>query len=742
MATNPVAVPDLTPDGEAMSNDELASLLKSHESMAVGYYADEIADEQALSLDAYYGRPYGDEQPGRSQVVDRTVAITTDNAVAALMRPFVSADEAVEFQPRKAEDEEQAKQATEYVNYVFQVDNDGFLLLHNWFKAALIEKLGIVKVWWEDSESKTVQRMEGLDGQQVEMLKAQQGDEYKITGGPWKDPEDNPETQGLFALEITKTLKDGRIRIVTVPSEEFLISPFARDLKSAEYLAHKPTDITRSDLIDMGLDREVVDGLPAAKSDVTFSSRSTARYQDENGIGSRSALGYGNDKSRDLIDVRDEYPLVDFNGDGIAERRRIIRCNNEILFNEEVDDSPFATLCPVPMPHKVYGLCPADQVRDVQRIATVVSRQMLDNLYLANNAKTEVPEGAATSDGSTYDDLMDPTPGGIVRTRAPGMLNPLVVPFVADKSFPMLEYFQNEQEACTGIKRTGQGIDTDTLKKSGQMTATEVNEIVSGQNMRVEVIARIFAETGVKRLFKLMLKLLIDHQPRERMIRLRGKWVEIDPRSWNAEMDLSVTVGLGVGTKAEQDAKATGLLQTLEALAATPYGQMVTPENAYNAVKKKIIALGFKDVENYITDPATIQQQPQQPPPPDPKMLEAQAKAQVAQQQLQIEQQKAGGQLQISAQESQFKTQLQAEQAAAQAQIAEQQLHAQTGLREQEIQLNHAHALHTANLSHELDKHKASLAAQVQMESNKAKIAATPANEGISKDRPGGALNK
>jgi hypothetical protein len=699
----------------AMSDDELASLLAAHETQAVGYYTSEIADEQAQSLDYYYGRPFGDEQAGRSQVVDRTVQIVVDNAVAALLKPFVS-DDAVAFEPRGPEDEESAKQATEYVNYVFSVDNGGILLLHNWFKAALLEKLGIVKTWWEDSEETRVERLEGLDGAQVELVMGG-GDDYDVIGGPYKDE------GGLFAIDVSRKIKDGCVKIITVPSEEFLISPYSRDIETAEYVAHKPSNMTRSDLIDMGMDKVVVDGLPAASADTEFESRSQSRWEDESFTSGRSGQGVGNDASRDRIAVLDEYVLVDFDGDGIAERRRIIRVDNEILFNEEVDDNPFALICPVPMPHKVYGQSLADQTRDLQRISSVLWRQTLDNIYLSNNPKIEVPVAAATADGATYDDLMDPAPGGIIRTQQGGLLNPIVVPFVADKSFPMLEYIDQQQEARTGISRAGQGLDPNALRGSGQMTATQVAQITEGKNARTELIARIFAETGVKRLFRLILRMLIKYQPRARMIRLRNQWVQIDPRGWNADMDLAVTVGLGVGSKAEQIGRADSVLETMAMVGQSPFAQMIGPEQAYHAVGRKLAATGIKDVENYLVDPKNAGPQPEKP---DPEMAKVMAEQQLAQAKMEFEQQMGAMKLQMQQQEGALKIQLAREQAEAEAQLARDKAQFEAQLAEQ-------------RMAQELELAERRMAMEESLTERKASIAEKQA---LSKNRPGGDLDK
>lgn len=717
---------DTSAGSGAMSDSELFAALSAHEYQAVGYYTSEIAIEQAQAIDAYYGRPYGDERAGRSKVVDHTVAIAVDNAVAAIIKPFVSADDAVVFEPKGPEDEEQAEQATEYTNYVFNVDNSGFLLLHNWFKAALLEKLGVVKVWWEDSEAKHTERMEGLDAAQVELVmsEAEAGD-YEIVGGPYQDDD------GLFAIDVEREVRDGRVKIITVPSEEFLISPYARDIESAEYVAHRPKNVTRSDLLDMGFDYEVVKGLSATSSGTFYDPRTMSRLQDENyaAVRGNQSQGAGNDPSRDIIALIDEYVLIDYDGDGIAERRRVIRVADEILLNEQVEECPFAVLCPVPMPHKVYGLSIADQTRDLQRISTALWRQTLDNLYLANNPKIEVPANAITSDGATFDDLENPEPGGIVRTAAPGMINPIAVPFIADKSFPMLEYIEQQQEARTGIGRSGQGLDTNALRKSGQMTATEAADMIAGKNSRAEMIARIFAETGVKRLFRLILKLLVRHQPRARMIRLRNKWVEIDPRGWNAEMDMSITVGLGVGSQMERIAQADAVIEKMAAVVQSPFGQLVGPEEAYHAIKRYLNAAGIKDVEQYLKDPTTM---PPEEPAPDPEMVKVQAEQQQAQAKLQLEAQKAEADIQVAQEKNAATIEAQREKAALDMQLARDKAQAEYELAVEKMRMEFELAREKMQMEAEIARETARLNANAKAASDDADISSYRAGGDLS----------
>lgn len=631
--------------GDAMDDHELTSLLAAHENSAVGYYNSEIASEQARALDYYYGRPIGGERDGRSSVVERTVAITVDNALAALLRPFVSSDDVVSFEPRGQEDIETAEQATEYVNYVFQVDNPGFLILHNWFKDALLQKIGIVKYWWEDQSRDSVQEMVvdalGLD-------EARSSPDYA-------GEQDNGD--GTYIVSMQTRQEDGRVKIENVPPEEFLVSPFARSLKDAAYAAHRPGNVVRSDLIGMGFDPKVVEALPAFAPGMNDESRSQARYRDEEWSSQGRPLMAVNDPSLDQIGILDEFVRVDYDGDGFAELRRVIRVDDTILYNEPVDEAMFAILCPIPMPHKIYGLSLADQVMDVQRIQTVIWRQMLDNAYLSNNPRPVIPDTAVND--STYEDLMSEELGAAIRVKQPGQLDTFAVPFIADQLFPMLQFAESQGESRTGIRRGGQGLDRNALSTSTQMTATQAAQIEAKENERVEMIARIFAETGVTSLFAGILKLLSKYQPKERMIRLRNKYVEVDPRGW-PEMDVRVSVGLGMGNRFDQIAQANAVLETMEGLGGTPYASLVDASKVYAAVKRKFQAAGIKNVDDFIVDPAEMPEQEQQP---SPEVMRAQAE-------MQLERDKADAQATLAQQQQAFEFRLAEQRMAAEMELA------------------------------------------------------------------------
>ena len=703
MATAPAPEPeDMSPGGKAMSDDELAALLAEHETRAIGYFESEIAADQADAIDRYYRRPYGDEREGRSRVVDATVAITVDNALAAILKPFVSSDETVIFEPRQPEDVEQAEQATEYVNYVLHSDNNGFLILHDWFKDALLSKVGVVKAYWEDYSRDRPVRLENMDATELQMIAAQE----RVLDGPF-----GPDENGLYTIDVLRHYADGKICIENVPPEEYRVSPLARPGRTPPYEAHI-TRKSKSELIEMGFDRDVVMSLSKSSNTGLDDSRAIARYEDEEWSTTRQDA-VGTD-ANDLVDFNDEFAQVDYDGDGVSELRRVMRSGNVILYNEEVDYSLFARLCPAPMPHKIYGLSLADQVKDEQRIATVLWRQTLDNLYLSNNPRPVVPKAAERDDGSTINDLLDEAPGALIRV-ATGELGDFAVQFVADKAFPMLSYVEQQAQSRTGIMKSGQGMDPQAIDTAGQISATQAAIMEDGRNSRAEMIARIFAETGVKDLFRLILKLLVEHQPRSRIIRLRNKFVEMDPRSWNSEMDLSISVGMGVGNKSEQLASAQMVLQTMEIVGSTPYASLIDSEKVYNALRRLFNAAGIKNVTDFLNEPQRDEQGNlvQPPQPPDPKLQAMLMQVQVKQQAIEAQQQADAAKLQQAMAQHATEAQLEAMRQQQEASLAVRQQNLQAFIDQQQMLLD-AH------------KHAASLDNQQR----------------IAKMRPGGKLDK
>ena len=710
------AAPEVLPD------EELAAMLDTLHRQAVGYLTSEVAAEQETALNYYYGRPFGDEQDGRSKVVDLTVAEVVDNAKASILKPFLSSDQVVQFHPRGPEDDPAAQQATELVNYMFFSENDGVKVIHDALHDGLLQKIGVAKVWWEDTSRQVPEEVTG-DAMTMEAIAAD------VVEGPFETDE-----PGVFMAVVQKPYADGCIKIENVPPEEFRISPYARNLTDAPYLGHT-TLKSRSALLAMGFDRDTVDNIGTATPDPFDDTRKLARYADEDEGGLTSARE--SDKSQELVEVHHEFVLLDYDNDGISERREIIRAGNTILFNEVTDDHPFVCWCSVPMPHKVYGRSYADLSMDMQRIRSVLNRQMLDNLYLSNNPRPELPITAERSDGTTLEDLDNMVPGAVIRTNQPGQLGTFGVAFVADKAFPMLEYTERQIMARTGVALVGQGLDPETLKR--ERTATEASIEDEGRNTRLEMVARFFADDFVKPLMRKMLRLVVKYQPRAKAIRLRGEWVQVDPRSWNADMDCTISVGLGVNNKRESLAAAQLALQTMERLAASPFAPLLlSPKGVYEAMKKLFEAAGFRNVDAYLQEPtderiaAAGQNQP-----PDPDAMKAQAELQMKQAEMQAKQQEAAMKLQLAEREAGAKLELERARAEQEAALAEAKAQREYELAIAKMQAEQQLAREKMQMEAELAREAARLNAAARVES--AKVGGDTA---LPSNRPGGALDE
>lgn len=603
-----------------MREDELKAIVAAEIADAVAFAGGRLAEERRRALDYYLGEPFGNEQEGRSQVVSTDVADTVEWILPSLLRIFTAGEEVVRFEPTGPEDEEVARQATEYVNWIFQRDNPGFLIFYTLFKDALLQKCGIAKLWWDEGETAERETYLGKTFEELQLLLSDP-DVEPIEHSAYEDTvvvagADGLPTETVAMLHdvtVKRRRRRGRVRIEPVPPEEFLISRRARSLDDAAFVAHRVRR-TVSELVAAGHDRALVERLSGAdEPDLTLEAQSRRRLEEEAGPGSAAEI----DRSRRELWVTECYITADWDGDGIAERRKVTVAGDghEILENEPFDGVPFVAVTPILMPHCFYGLSIADLVMDLQLIKSTVLRQILDNLYLSNNGRHVV------SDQVNLDDMMTSRPGGIVRlksgaTPGQGHVMPLETPLVAAAAFPVLEYLDGVREGRTGVTRYTQGLDADTLNK----TATGISQIMAAAQARIELIARVFAETGVTDLFRKILRLVGRHQHGPRIIRLRNQWVPMDPRSWNSEMDVSVSVGLGTGNRDQMLGHLNAILgiqaQAIQQQGGVD-GPLVTLGNVYNTLAKIVENAGLKPADAFFTRP---DERPAPPPLPQPAM--------------------------------------------------------------------------------------------------------------------------
>jgi len=663
-----------------MDQLKLRNLIDTEIDNAIGYLETETTEDRRKALDYYLRRPYGNEIEGRSQIVTGEVAEVIDGALPQLVRVFTASDDIVRFEPKGPGDEAGAKQATEYVNWVFYRDNEGFLVLHNWFKDALLQKTGVVKAYWDTKIQVTKEEYQNLTDDELVLLLSdgtreivEQDTIEEVVG---TDPMGMPIVMRAHNVKVSKKTTAGNVVVENVPPEEFLISKRARNIEDAPFVAHRKLT-TRSELVAMGFDPEIVSTIPSS-TDLEFSPERTSRFDQSEQPDDQSM-----DSTMEEVEVFECYVRADMDNDGIAELRRVVYAGNEILSDEETDYIPFHAVCPIPIPHKFYGSSLADRAMDIQLQKSTITRQMLDNLYLTNNARMGAVEGQVN-----IDDLLSVAPGGIVRMKNPNAVVPLNVQPVANQAFPMLEYLDAVQSKRTGVSDAQQGLNPDILQN---VTAAAIAATVSAAGGKIELVARIFAETGVKSLFKGILHLVTKYQDKPRIIRLRGKYEQIDPRTWSNQYDLSISVGLGTGNKQEQMAMLQMVMAKQEQILQNygPANPLVSVGQYRTTMAKFIEAAGFKDVAEFFKEiPPEVDQQLSNPPPQE-QQVDPTVQAMIAQSQAQIQiaQQKAMADVEADRQKALADIQLAREKAAAEIQLAREKAAAQLELKKAEFEV-------------------------------------------------------
>jgi len=600
-----------------LSDEEILNKCQLEIDNAIGYLETETVAQRAEAMEYYLRKPYGNEVDGRSAVVTGEVAEAVDGALPQLIRVFTSNEDAVQFEPVRDGDEPLAEQASDMANWVFYKDNDGFLILHNWFKDALLQKVGIVKAYWSEKKDITKEKYKGLTDDELTMLLmdgefevvAQQTDTtIGMDGIPYS----------THNITIQRTDDNSRVVIENVPPEEFLISKDARTIADSPFVAHRRM-VDRGDLVAMGFSKEVVERIPAGDR-LEYSPERLARYDRDE----LPDYAITND-----VEVFECYIKIDTDGDGIPEMRKVMFAGNEILSNEECDYVPFHSLCPIPIPHLFFGQSLADRTMDIQIEKSTILRQMLDNLYLTNNYRVGAVEGQVN-----LDDLLTSTAGGVVRMKNPNAIVPLTVQSTAGQSFPMMEYLDASMAKRTGVSDMQQGLDPNVLQN---VSATAVAAMTTQSAGKLELMARIFAETGVKSLFKGILQLLCKYQNQPRTVRMRGQWVNYDPREWSNQYDVTINVGLGNGNRQEQIAMLQMILAKQEEIIGK-YGAnnpLVTVTQYRKTLGRMIEMAGFKDTTAFINEitPEVEQQIAEQASqaPADPTSEAAKMYAQVEQ---------------------------------------------------------------------------------------------------------------
>jgi hypothetical protein len=690
----------------SMTEEELVAAIEQHESASIQYGA--LQDDRIEALDYYLGRPMGNEVEGRSQVISRQVWDTVEWLKPQLADIFCSGEEVVAFAPRGPEDVKGAEQETDYVNHLVTQKNNWFEIWNSWSHDALVQKVGYVKAYWDDSEDVTVEKYGKLTPDEYALLAQDKSIEI-VEIEEYSDPEIGP----VYSCEVKRIKPRNVVIIENIPPENVRVSPKARGLSLqdrrlpfVEHTEYKTISELRADGFD------VPDDISDGGNDIEEFEEMNRRLDS----GMSRDINVVSDPSMRLLRVRNCFIRCDFNGDGMAELRNVIIVGTTVLHNEDADSVDIVALCPTPLPHRHDGLSVADAVMDLQDIQTALLRGALDNQYLANNGRYGVNE-----QNVNLDDMLDSRPGGMVRFQGAASENffPLTHPTTGSIAVPMMEYMDKIGARRTGVSEQSQGLNPDALNNQAGRQANNTFQTAALQ--RIKFIARVFAETGVKNLFQLVHEITLKNSRQLQMVQLRGEWVPVNPREWTKRNDMIISVALGGGDRSQQMTVLASMRQMqLEML---PLG-LAKPQNLHATMMRFTRAAGFKDAAEFWSDPTK-----EPPPPPQPpieiqleqlkqqgKMQELQLLQQAEAQKFQAEHQMNASVEQLKAAAKQRETQLQLElQAANDMRDGErEQFKAEKQAQLAQAQLDVQLAIDAS--TKELERYKADLDAQVKLQ--------------------------
>src|SRR5215211_562486 len=683
-------------EGTPLGNVELKALLEAERSDAIGVNAGTLEQERTQALDYYHGRMA--DMPtlkGRSAAISTDVADTIEGMMPPLMDIMAGSDEVCRFNPQGPEDVEAAEQESDYLNHIFMQRNDGFITLYSFIKDALLEKLGVVKAWWEEQEREEEEQYQGLDDDTFSMLAAE--DSIEIV----EHEETEVDGQILHNVKLSIRKTYGCAKVAPVPPEEFGIAKRTRRLRDTHYCFHEVPK-AEDDLIQQGYDRDLVDTLPTWATPSRASSNSRDTVEDSTSAAAADTVN----KAMRQIKVTEHYIRMDYEQVGRASLYRVTTGGDDLVVLTKkgkpdvikVSAIPFAAMTPVILTHRIYGRSIAELVIDIQRIKTALLRAMLDNAYMASNQRHYIAENLAGD--STIDDMMINRPGSFVRGKLPNAVMPIPNQEIGSFAYPLLEYIDSTREMRTGVTKQGQGLQANLLQNKG---TTAVNQAFTAAQAKLKLVARIFAETGIKDLFTLLHGVVRRNATKADTFRLRNRWVQVDPRGWKTREDMVVQVGLGTGGREQQVAHIMTLIGIQKELALAPdpqYQRLVGAKSIYNSLRKLGEKIDIKSIDPYFNYPDSeeMQQRAQEPPPPDPKVMELQMKSQMEEKKLRLQAQLESVKLQQSAQ---------IETLQAQADIATQQQKVQSemALAERRFQLEKALKLLDAQIT--LAEHQA-----------------------------------
>ncbi len=693
----------------------LVEALRAEEQWAASYLKSELQEAQINALKRYYGDEYGDEVDGRSRVTTREVYEIIQWLRPDLRRTFTSGPKVFEFAGVTPESDEHAEAATDLVNYTFLNDNEGERELDAFIFDGLLQRVGIMGCEWKEAEYSPAQEVSGLNMMQAQQLMADPSTEIVGQDVEQGQPDEAHPDGMFYAFKIRKRTKHAYPEVFAIAPEDFRIAARTVDLETARYCGDVVRMMRGEAKRKWPEYAEEIDSHQGDTSGFNTDERRAERFRDLEGWDAGAMRG-ATEGDAGEVEIMREYIRYDLDGDGMPELIRCYRLGDCILEKEEVDEHIYSHWTPNPIPHRFFGLSIADEAMDIQRVKTVLLRNMLDSVYMSVVPRTYANTNIVSQRG--LDALLTVRPGVVIEGAgsAADAIMPMVTPDLSASALTAMQWIDRVAESRTGVNRSAQPMDPDLLHD----TAKGVELLQNAASVRKEEIARNLA-VGLQQLGKKLYRLIHKHQNEARSIKIAGEWQNIDPRAWESDIQCTVSVGLGTGAR-EKQLMMLQMIQQDQVAWVSAYGPgtpVVKPEHLYNLVSEKLRLLGFKTPDKFFgapvqQNPQTGQMEPYVPPPPqDPNAAKVQAELQKAQMEMQASVQME----QMKAQSAERQTVLQAEKdmqvAAAQQrdELMRAQMDAEKAQREHQIEMLRVQ-LEAERL--QFEREKAQLEAQIK----------------------------
>jgi hypothetical protein len=630
---------------EPLTDEEIVAILDREIEGSTGSEYSTVQDARLSAMNYYRGAPRGDEEQGRSTVQSTDVADVIEWMMPSIMEGLMDPNGTVAFDPESEEDEDQADQETEAVNYVFTKRCDGFTVLHTFVKDALLLRNGVVKVYQCEQRKVRRETYEGLNPVEMSRLMQELGPGDQIVETDSRMEPTPPELQPVLGPEVELTdvtirrrITDSKSVVEPIPMEEFLLNADHNSvlLAGARFTGHRRIT-TVGTLLDEGWELEKLEDLPPYSYDEN--EEREQRFEEEENYGTSGEADEKGDILGRTVQIIECYRCFDLQKDGTPELYQVFLGGNsggrELLSMEPWDSHPFVGTTPIIMSHKFMGVSIWDRCREIQDQKTGIWRSILDNLYLQNNTRMAAVVGQVN-----LDDLLTSRPGGVVRQKAPGMVEPLMTPPVGPAAYTALEYLDKVRDGRTGVSPEGAAMNAIP----GNSPAHSVERMMTAKEKLVGLIIRVIAETGVKHIMLKLRELLTKYQDQELPVPIRGTWTTVNPVEWRERGGATVKVGLGTGDRLKQQALIREVI-SLQAQVASGGGMgvLVTHDHMHRALEDFVRFSSMGKPEDYWQDPKSdeakqfIQQQQQKAQ--QQEQLENQAESMIVKLQAQLESQ-------------------------------------------------------------------------------------------------------